>query len=458
MTTAASVHGTTSAASAAAEPRVARERFPVRFLAAHVLLGVVVAHSTMLSTVYGAATIGVVLWWAASSQDLTRVAAGAGYVAGSDVLWRATHAHLPWEGGKYALVAVCLVALVRSVRQLREPLLPLLFFGLLLPSIVLTVTIDGLLASRQDISFNLSGPLALAVAALFFSQLRAGWSDVRRILLAMVGPAVALATMATSGIAGNSLLKFGSQSNFQTSAGFGPNQVSNALSIGALACLLLVLNDRRPLVRLTEAIVGIALFGQSVLTFSRGGAFSLVVAGGLGVLVVVIQGRSRVRTLVAIALIGLLAFLVFSNINSFTNGALDKRFSDTSTTGRSDIAKQDLQIWSQHRLAGVGPGMAARYRESGTSRDRAQPAHTEFTRLLSEHGTLGLLAMGVLLAMWGRAVIRAPGAWQRAIAMSLPAWALVTMSHSAMRIAPISFAFGLGMVHLRSDRIRARPS
>ena len=54
----------------------------------------------------------------------------------------------------------------------------------------------------------------------------------------------------------------------------------------------------------------------------------------------------------------------------------------------------DLQIFAENPLFGLGPGTAM------IERDRISGigiAHTEFTRLLSDHGSLGLVAMGLLV-------------------------------------------------------------
>src|SRR5690606_14266869 len=84
-----------------------------------------------------------------------------------------------------------------------------------------------------------------------------------------------------------------------------------------------------------------------------------------------------------------------------TGGAVSRRFSDTGLTGRDVLMRSDLRIWWEHPLIGVGPGRAAAERVEMMG--RAAAAHTEFTRLLAEHGLLGAAAMLVVLS----------GLWQR---------------------------------------------
>ena len=73
-------------------------------------------------------------------------------------------------------------------------------------------------------------------------------------------------------------------------------------------------------------------------------------------------------------------------------------------------------------------------------------AHTEYSRLLAEHGSAGALALLILLLILWKAYWRAPSAFARAWTASLAAWSLVEMGHAAMRIAAISFIFGLALI------------
>jgi hypothetical protein len=57
-------------------------------------------------------------------------------------------------------------------------------------------------------------------------------------------PAVSIAALALFGILTNPDITFNTESNFATSGGFGPNQVSSMLGLGALS-LLFFLGDRR---------------------------------------------------------------------------------------------------------------------------------------------------------------------------------------------------------------------
>jgi hypothetical protein len=233
--------------------------------------------------------------------------------------------------------------------------------------------------------------------------------------------------------------------------------VSTALAVGAMCCLLLVLTERRRPARLLLGALGLWFFGQGVFTFSRGGLYDLAGAA-LCILFVALGERSlRWKVLRGALIMTALSLVVFACLNSITDGALSDRFSSTDSTGRNEIAAGDLDLFYDNPLAGVGPGMAQYTREG-----KGASAHTEFSRMLAEHGVLGLAALGILIALILSAVSKAPTVWGRAISLSLTAFAALAMTNTAMRITAPAFLFGLGMTRIGPTRrtprrVRERP-
>lgn len=214
----------------------------------------------------------------------------------------------------------------------------------------------------------------------------------------------------------------------------------------------------RPLMMVTL----LALACQAMLTFSRSGMYM----AGLGIIAAsyyYVQNPKLRRTLVwsAVGILVLLLFVVVPRINSFTGGKLEERFRDTQPTGRQEIFSADLDIWRRHPLIGAGPGVSrflhAEYHEG-------LAAHTEFSRLVAEHGLLGFFAMCLLFFMSIQACRRANGMWFQGVAAAFVAWALFYMLVNAMRLVLPSFLFGLAFIRidetgfLRSLTRVARPA
>src|SRR5207248_2940042 len=107
--------------------------------------------------------------------------------------------------------------------------LPLLYFLLLLPSCLLTLQTLAWEDARQQISFYLAGPLALAVCFCLFGGFSASPEMLKRSLIFYLAPSAGIAALALFGIQAGGEVEFGSASNFGASGGFGPVQVSSAL-------------------------------------------------------------------------------------------------------------------------------------------------------------------------------------------------------------------------------------
>jgi O-antigen ligase len=384
---------------------------------------------------------------------MQRVAYVGAYIAGAEVLWRMSEAGVFWEMGKYATTAIFLVAIIRSGNW-KAPGLPLLYFALLLPSVAITLMKEGPVDARLLISGNMSGPLALMMSAWFFSRVTLSTSQLRTLFLALIGPTIGVATIAASSTITTSDIAFGNESNFVTSGGFGPNQVSAALGLGALLALLCVLTDKRKWTfRVLMLGVTLWLATQSALTFSRGGLYTAAGAAVLGILYLSRDARARIKiVLVAAVLFVVVSYVVLPRLDAFTGGALSARFENTDSTGRNTIAQADLQIWAQNPVFGIGPGEskmehAQYYRRIAT--------HTEYTRLLAEHGLLGLAAGLLLLIMAAQRfgyIGRMRDVRAKAMIAPMAVFALLYMVDKAMRLVAPSFTFGLCFITLRQRR------
>lgn len=408
----------------------------------HAGLALVLRQSTALATLHAVLTLAAGLLLALLCRRPQEVAPVAAYIAGAEILWRACDAQIFWEYGKYALVLLLFVTMVRF-RLFRPPLLFLLYFLLLLPSALITMHYLDLGPARVQLSFNLSGHLALLVAAWLFSQLRLSRADFQRIFLGFSAPAAGMAAMAAFTIITSDAVQLGLESNLDTSGGYGPNQVAAILGLAALLMLLFaLLNEPRHSVAGLFALGCMLIFiAQSAITFSRSGLYYFAGAALLAVLFLLAERgvlQRIVPLLLLLAATG--AFLLLPQLDAYTEGKLSQRFLDTNPTGRDTIVKLDLQIWSEHPMLGVGPGRAMPIREAMGYR---AAAHTEFTRMLSEHGMFGLLSLLLLVTAAAGKLLQRQARWQRAVVAALLAWSVLFMSGSAMRLAAPSLLFGL---------------
>ncbi len=409
------------------------------YLAGHLLLGPALKASSLLATGHALATLALGLFWVITSRQPLRVLLVIAYISGAEVLWRGAGASIFWEYGKYAATLLGMLALLRYRLLPRAEKMPLVYFALLLPAIAVLPHLD-----RGQISFNLSGPLALAVLTALFSTQQLDLRQFKLLCLAIIGPALSMVAVATSLTLTTEGLDFGGASNRVASGGIGPNQVSSTLSLAALMALIYLFLDRREkLLRFLIAACGLWLAAQSALTFSRGGLATTFGALTVGIVLLMRDRQSRGAVLLRGALVGLVGiYLLYPALNAFTDGALGRRFSDPSLTGREKLIEADLMAFVENPVFGVGPGQAKIYHARTFG---MKATHTEYSRLLAEHGIFGLIALLLLAGMvWKRLRRRRASLLSIALSLTFTTWALLFLVHAAMRLAAPSVVFAIG--------------
>ena len=348
------------------------------------------------------------------------------------------------------------------------PLLLFVYFALLIPSTTLTLANLDLSAARNQISFNLSGPFAVLMCGWFFANARLSMADLRSVFIAVVGPAIGVAALAAGGTFSSADIIFYDSSNLAASGGFGPNQVSAILGFGAILALFVTFDGTvSRIVQFVMGAVVIGLAAQSALTFSRGGLYGAIGGAAVAACFALRGPRMSARLVpLLIALFTVGNYFVYPYLDAFTDGQLSVRFQDTTLTGREHLMRADIALWLEHPVFGVGPGGGRAERgeffvnNMGTTAaastvGRGIAAHTEFSRLLSEHGVLGLGALVLFAVGAVKNVKRATTARTRAIVAGLAAWSVLFMVGNAMRIVAPSFAIGLGFAALTEGGLAA---
>lgn len=422
-----------------------RDRYLLFFVLIHGPMAIWLRAQVAIPALHALAVLGLGVWWATLRYRPSLAVNAAAYLAGAEVLWRMTGTGLFWEFGKYSVCLILLLLFVRLPHRRTTNWWALFYLGLLVPSMGLTIQHLGLTLARDAISFNLSGPFCLALAVLYFSSIRADSIDLEALVFCLLAPMVGVLTVCSYATLTAGAIRFYAESNYVTSGGFGPNQVSALLGLGALLSLLLAFQRSRPWMRWTFFGLTAWFLVQGVLTFSRGGVINAVICIGFLSIHLVRQPRVRVLVLSVLVVFTFLgAAVIIPRLNEFTGGALQERYSSTSGGLRKTIVDEELDMWKDNPVMGVGPGMSKYYRADILGLEVA--SHTEFTRLLSEHGTFGLMALLVLVGIAARSYLKAPTVLEKAWVSALSGWAFIEMSHSAMRIAAISMLFALAMI------------
>ncbi len=433
----------------------------VAAIVAEIVLTLAMREFSILGLVHLVAIVAVGMY-GVLKRELGLVICAIAYVTGAEVLWRQLKAPVFYLAAPYVVILLSSFAVLLVLRRLgKDARLAVLYAALLLPATVATVRTAGE-GARELISFALSGPLALAAFVAFTSQVQIAPWLYRRVLwvtlISSVGPLTVAVTTLRADLAASAAgsIEFKGQSNFSASGGFGPVQVSSALSLGIMAAIFLLISERERVAKIIAAVLAAVLAVQTLLTFSRGGSFAVGIA--VAALLVVQARDRRIRNrIIAIATVALALayFLVFPWLEDFTGGEFDKRFSDTESS-RTELAANDAEIFTRNIMLGVGPGMTKYQRLTyeicqirSDKCDDEGSSHTEFTRMLGEHGIPGLAAM-VLLAMLAWSGFRRAGPG-REFAVAWIAWTIAQMFYANLRIVAVPFAFGLAFLRFTGN-------
>jgi hypothetical protein len=411
------------------------------FVVGHVVLALLMRVAPMLGALHAFVCLGLGII-VALRYPPRLTAYVLAYVAGSEVLWRMVGAAIVWELGKYTVVVIAFIALLRMpVRRNRWAAIT--YFGLLVPSIVLTFAGVDFDRARQLVSFNLSGPLSLALCVMLFSNIRITRDDLRPLLLTIIGPLTGIAALCLFSLATATDIEFVNASNYIAAGEFSANQVSGVLGLGVVLALLVLLLDRKnpPGVRALLAILGVFFAIQAAITFSRSGLALALVSIVCATFYLVRERRTRVTLIgVASVLFVLGRYVVVPKLDEFTGGKFGQRYSEVESDGRTKIAAFDLEVFADHPVVGVGPGMAGLMREQ---MGLIGAAHTEYTRLFAEHGITGALAIFLLGVIAFRVMRVARIMRYRALVAALLMWSFAFLGVTGMRLVAPSVVVGL---------------
>jgi hypothetical protein len=437
--------------------RVPRNGFklPYALMLLHIPLGVFLYNAGWFALIHPLAVLFIGMRRALQVEEkLDRVALIPAYIVGAEILWRMANVPVFWEFGKYASALIMITALVK--RNLwKMPAFPVFYFVLLLPACFLVFTENRLSQVQNLISFNLSGPFLLFVSCWFFSQIKIGELKIKKLFLALIIPLISVLVTTLFYTVTAPEIEFTGESNFATSGGFGPNQVSSMLGLGVFLCFSSFLLFKNSFdFSIFLGATAMLFTAQCVMTFSRGGIYNAVGSVSLVVLLQLRNLNKNIRRLIPLAvLVGIFLVLVFPFLNDFTGGALQERFEDRETTGRFEIVEADLKVFAENPVLGVGLGGADNARQKFLD-SKTAISHTEFSRLLSEHGSFGLLALGTIVLMFIFNFRKQTSNFGRALVVGVFAWSTLFMLGAGMRLAAPSFL--LGMIYLTAVNFQTK--
>jgi hypothetical protein len=438
-------------------------------VAIHALLGFVLVWFPLVLTAWVIVFILYSLHRIFTTRNIDGYAAiAAAYAVGLEISCRMVKSHLPWEYTKYVTILFLVAAMFAERRKNPVPLFPIVYFIFLLPSILI-LELPNLAEYKDELSFNLSGPLCLAVSVLYFYRRQFSKEFFGRIFLALTLGIVSTMVIIVVRMPSIENIEFTHVANYMTSGGFGPNQVSTMLGAGFLIMSIawfLKISITGNL--LLDRWIGGASMVIAIFTFARGGVIVPPTCLFLGAILMALKSENPVqfvRSVWIISIVALFAGAGYMFVNNLTHDALADRYETAQKTadvptefdeslrveginlsGRESLFLADLIVFTKYPFLGVGPGggQEARAKIGGV----VLAAHTEQSRMLCEHGLYGLFALILLIASPIRAFASAPNLNTKLIILCLTLFCFLTMLHAAIRLALPAFIYGLGFAYI----------
>jgi hypothetical protein len=375
-----------------------------------------------------------------------------------------TSPFIPHELGKYFLVLMSVIGLIYFGVKSHKGIWMLL---LLIPSLLFSESGER---DMKDIVSNFIGPLAIALGIAFTYKAPVSENNLNQILkLIWLG---CLASLSYTFIRTPDFddIVFSLKANFDTTAGHSSNQVSTILGLGVFLSFYSVFKNLKYTgSRIFDFIILGGFMIQGLLSFSRGGMIVGVIGSLLLFFLSPVSKSNTKKTNYAIPLaIITFSFLfgAFELANKITGGNLLLRYQGESQgtiagskekdlnhllTGRLGIFEGDLELWSNNFLLGVGVG-DSRYTRNIM---RGEPPHIELSRLLAEHGFLGLIYSIIWFTIPVITWFKYKFSEGRVILVILMILAIVTTFHAGMRTFVTPLFMILGSIQIRDTKINS---
>ncbi|MGO4906670.1 O-antigen ligase family protein [Flavobacterium sp. W20_MBD1_R3] len=380
----------------------------------------------------------------------------AAYVVGSEVFLRMTGGNPLYEISKYGVILFVFIGMYYS--GFSKGAIPYwIFLLLLVPSVIISTFVLNFDTNiRKAIAFNISGPVCLGLASLYTFRRKVGLDQMNAILLSMGLPIISCMVYLTLYTPNVQEVITGTESNFQTSGGYGPNQVATVLGLGMFIFFSrLLLDSKTKFQVIINAILALNITYRGIITFSRGGMITglLMILLLLAFLYFKSNHGGRVKLNYIIILLVFAMFATWTYTSFQTGGLINKRYSnqdaagrakESQFTGREDVARNEISTFFKNPIFGVGVGKGVEVREDETGIKVL--SHDEITRMLAEHGSLGVLAL--LILFFTPLILYLENKFNMFLLCFVAFWFL-TINHAAMRTAAPAFVYSLSLLNVQ---------
>ena len=381
------------------------------------------------------------------------------YLVGAEIFIRAINGAILYETGKYGLILFSLLGIFLGPIKGKISTSLLIYILLLSIGIMFTQVPPGE-SIRKAIAFNLSGPISLAIFALYCNFRHITIKELNQLLFFLLLPIFSMISLVYFKTPSLEDLVFTTSSNFNTSGGFGPNQVSTMIGVGTFIIAIFIILRVQLSKYLFLDIIFLAYFTyRGLLTFSRGGMLTAGVAFTAFIGCIVLHKRLTFKKLFLYTSVSFALFIgVWLYTTNITGGLILNRYAGKNakgvqkkdaSAGRGAIFEGQLESFYESPFFGIGVGNG-KYKRIESNIKVTAAAHNEISRLLEEQGLLGFIALLILLIK-PLVNIYFGTMYQRSFLISFYLFWFLTINHSAMRLAFPAFVYGLSLIKIKTE-------
>lgn len=385
----------------------------------------------------------------------------AAYISGAEVFWRQTGALIFYETGKYGVILFLLIGIFfKGTSSKTVPYwiyLLILFPGVIIASITLGYEAEF----RKLVAFNLAGPVCLGVSALYCYYKKIRSKDFEMVIMMLLMPLLSqmfYLFLYTPTLREEIINLTG---NYAATGGYGPNQISTVFGLGTFLLVTRLLTVKHKLVNLMDLVLLGMMGYRAIVTFSRGGVFTAIacIVAFSAFLYYKQNSKEKTKTRFKVILVAVSFFGIWTFTTLATSGLIQNRYQNQNefgqtkgdiSTGRIELFETELEGFYHHPVVGIGVGKGREFREEEMGIEIA--SHNEVSRLLAEHGMLGVVALLILifvpLLFWLKFK-------NNYYFLAFVAFWFLTINHSAMRIALPAFVYGLALLYIVDDTKQA---
>jgi O-antigen ligase len=381
------------------------------------------------------------------------------YIVGSEVLFRMSKGLIFYEFPKYMVFIFLLTGLIVEKKKQNISLIYLIYILLLLFGITFS-DIPYPESIRTNIIFNLSGPILLGLCAIYFYKRKISIELLLKILKYMSLPIISMASYIYLKVPNLESIVFGGVSSTLASGGYGPNQVATILGVGVfILSLYIIISKKYSGFFIIDVFLLIFLFFRALITLSRGGVITAILAILLFSFIYLLSKKNNfIHMTKYFSFLIILSIPIWLYTSSVTDGMVDNRYTNKNakgvlkkdiSAGRIDIFKTEWNGFIENPFFGIGVGTGKFVR--GEELGLRSASHNEMSRLLGEHGALGLIMIFILffvpIVTMNKQTLRS-----RAFLSAFLLFWFLTVNHSAMRLAMPAFIYGLAVITIVNNK------